>query len=67
MSGLTLYTKLEMLPPDLKSEVNDFVDFLIMRSSKNKKETIPQFGCAKDKVHLSNDFDEPLKDFDEYM
>lgn len=25
MPGLTLYTKLEMLTPDLKSEVNDFV------------------------------------------
>ena len=67
MGNLTFYTKLETLPPDLKSEVNDFVDFLIEKSSKKRKEIIPQFGCAKGKIHLSVDFDEPLEDFKEYM
>jgi len=67
MSNLTLYTKLESLSPDLKSEVNDFVDFLIVKSSGKKKDIIPKFGCAKDKVHISDDFDEPLEDFKEYM
>lgn len=66
MSSLTLYTKLETLPPDLKSEVSDFVDFLIVKSSGKKKDIVPQFGCAKDKVHLPDDFDEPLKDFKAY-
>ena len=67
MADLTLYTKLETLPPDLKSEVNDFVDFLIEKSAKKKKVIVPQFGCAKGKIHLSADFDEPLEDFKEYM
>jgi len=67
MSSLTLYTKLETLPPDLKSEVSDFVDFLIVKSSGKKKDIVPQFGCAKDQIHLSDDFDEPLEDFKEYM
>ena len=67
MSGLTLYSKLESLPPDLKSEVSDFVDFLIMKSSGKKNDIVPQFGCAKDQIHLSDDFDEPLEDFKEYM
>ena len=67
MASLTLYTKLETLSPDLKSEVNDFVDFLIEKSSKKTKAIIPQFGCAKGKIHLSADFDEPLEDLKEYM
>lgn len=66
MSNLSLYTKLETLPPDLRSEVSDFVDFLIEKSSKKKKAIVPQFGCAKGKVHMSADFDEPLEDFKEY-
>jgi hypothetical protein len=67
MSSLTLYTKLETLPPDLQSQVNDFVDFLIEKSSKKKQEIVLQFGCAEGKIHLSADFDEPLEDFKEYM
>lgn len=67
MSNLTLYTKLETLPPDLKSEVSDFIDLLIVKSSGKKKEIVPKFGCAKDQIHLSDDFDEPLEDFKVYM
>ena len=29
MSTLSIHTKLETLTPDLKEEVNDFIDFLI--------------------------------------
>ncbi len=25
------------------------------------------FGCLKGRIHLANDFDEPLEDFKEYM
>ncbi|RZK09675.1 MAG: DUF2281 domain-containing protein, partial [Flavobacterium sp.] len=28
MTSLTLYAKLETLPPELKSEASDFIDFL---------------------------------------
>jgi hypothetical protein len=66
MSNLTLYTKLETLSPDLKSEVNDFVDFLLVKSSSKKKTIVPKFGRAKDKVHLSENFGEPLEDLNEY-
>jgi hypothetical protein len=27
----------------------------------------PQFGCLAGKIHLAQDFDEPLEDFKEYM
>jgi hypothetical protein len=34
-----------------------------------KKETVkrPQFGCAKGAFKMSEDFDEPLDDFKDYM
>lgn len=67
MTSLTLYTKLEMLPPHLRLEVSDFVDFLILKSSEKKKGVVPQFGCAKGQIYLSEDFDEPLEDLKDYM
>lgn len=67
MSGLTIQTKLETLPPNLKRQVNDFIDFLIERSAKQKEKVTPKFGSAKGKIKMSADFDEPLDDFKEYM
>lgn len=67
MSSLTIQTKLETLPPNLKSEVNDFIDFLIERSANKKEKILPEFGSAKGKIKMSADFDEPLDDFKEYM
>ena len=67
MSSLSLYTKLETLPKNLKQEVSDFIDFLLDKSSKKKKQIIPQFGSAKGKIKMSPDFDEPLDDFKDYM
>ena len=28
---------------------------------------VPVFGCLKGQIHMSDDFDEPLEDFKEYM
>lgn len=67
MSDLTIHTKLDALPQDLKNEVNDFIDFLIQKSSKSKKAVYPKFGSAKGKIKMSDDFDAPLDDFKDYM
>ena len=67
MTTAQLYSKLEMLPDSLKSEVNDFIDFLILKSKKSAKTNKPQFGSARGFYKISDDFDEPLKDFKEYM
>ena len=67
MSSLSIYTKLETLPKNLKQEVSDFIDFLMEKSTKKKKKVIPQFGSAKGKIKMSPDFDAPLDDFKEYM
>ena len=66
MGQLTLHTKLESLPPDLKKEVNDFVDFLLNKSKPATKKST-KFGSAKGKIKMSVDFDEPLDDFKDYM
>jgi Protein of unknown function (DUF2281) len=67
MNSLSLYTKLEALPKNLKQEVSDFIDFLMQKSSAKKNKIVPQFGSAKGKIKMSPDFDQPLDDFKEYM
>ncbi|WP_416865343.1 MAG: DUF2281 domain-containing protein [Imperialibacter sp.] len=69
MAALTLYTKLETLPPDLKKEASDFIDFLIQKKSKKEKGKShkPVFGSLRGKIKLSEDFDAPLDLFNDYM
>lgn len=67
MNSLSIYTKLETLPKDLKQEVSDFIDFLMQKKTGKKKKIIPQFGSAKGKIKMASDFDAPLDDFKEYM
>jgi hypothetical protein len=67
MEQIQLYTKLQYLPADLKSEVNDFIDFLLSKRKKHIKNKIPKYGCAKGQIYISLDFDEPLDDFKDYM
>lgn len=62
-----LYTKFNCLPPDLKSEVNDFIDFLLSKKKREIKKKTPKFGCAKGQIYISPDFDEPLDDFKYYV
>jgi hypothetical protein len=40
MNSLSIHTKLETLPPDLKEEVNNFIDFLINKSLNEKKRAL---------------------------
>ena len=67
MTDIAIYTKLHLLSPSLKKEVNDFVDFLIQKQQDPQKPKRPQFGCAKGRFQMSADFDEPLDDLKEYM
>ena len=67
MEHFQLYTKINSLPSDIKSEVNDFIDFLVTRKKKEIKKRKPKFGCAQGQIYTSPDFDEPLDDFKEYM
>jgi hypothetical protein len=67
MEQLQLFTKINYLPADLKSELNDFIDFLLSKSNKRNNKKQPKFGSGKGKIYVSSDFDEPLDDFKEYM
>ena len=69
MDNVLLYGKLATLPESIKSEVSDFIDFLI---NKAKKENLtinnpkPKFGSGKGIFKMTPDFDEPLEDFKDY-
>ena len=71
MDNSLLYSKLSSLPEDLKKQVSDFIDFLLSKNQKPKKEkkknTGRGYGSMKGMIKMSKDFDEPLDDFKEYM
>lgn len=70
MDTQLLYSKLNQLPENLKSEVLDFINFLLNKPKehKNPEETPgPKFGSGKGMFIIKDDFDEPLEDFKDYM
>jgi hypothetical protein len=67
MEVVPLNQKYSILPPDLKKEVNDYIDFLLSKSNKRKKTPKPVFGAAKGKIKMAPDFDAELEDFKDYM
>ena len=70
MDDLLLYNKLTTLSESMKSEVSDFIDFLVSKAQKdnaNANNPIPKFGSGKGMFKMKPDFDEPLEDFKEYM
>jgi hypothetical protein len=67
MNIISLYTKLNSLPENLKKEVVDFLEFLVEKDKKDKKRKSPKFGSYKGFFKMMPDFDEPLDDFKEYM
>jgi hypothetical protein len=70
MATKSIYKKLESLPPTLKEEAKKFIDSLIEKTKKEdnpSKPSKPIYGSLRGKIHLANDFDEPLDEFKEYM
>jgi len=68
MSELDLMNRVSKLPLNLKEEVSDFVDFLINKhiTAGSPKQPL-KFGMMKGNFVMSEDFDEPLEDFKDYM
>ena len=52
---------------DLKSDLLQYLEFLLTKQSNESKRRVPIFGSAKGTFKMSADFDEPLDDFKEYM
>lgn len=71
MDNISLYTHINSLPPNLKQEVRDFVEFLKQKADKAEKANSrnPQrlYGVLKGKIEISEDFDDPIDDFKDYM
>lgn len=67
MDNITLYTKLNSLPLNLKKEVLDFIDFILSKNKNKNKNKIPMFGSGKGMFVVKPDFDDPIEDFKEYM
>ncbi|WP_373518108.1 DUF2281 domain-containing protein [Pricia sp.] len=68
MSDIDIYIQISTLPDDLKKEVGNFVAFL--KSKKSTKVTTKKQvkgGLAKGLIEMTDDFDDPLEDFKEYM
>jgi hypothetical protein len=68
MTDLSLYTKLSELPSELKSEVSDFIDFLLQKKTKkNYKSNNRIPGKAKGLIKMKKNFDDPIEGFEGYM
>jgi hypothetical protein len=62
----------EKLPDSVKQAILDYTEFLINRYEKDAAKTEEAtkrggLGIWKDKIWMSDDFDEPLEDFKNYM
>lgn len=66
MDNTVLYSKLSNLPDSMKSEVSNFIDFLMSKNKKSLKQK-PKFGSAKGMFKMKKNFDEPIDDFNEYQ
>lgn len=69
MNENTLLYEFKKLPENLQNDALHYIIFLRdeleKKSNSNKKNRI--YGISKGKYQLSDDFDEPLEDFHEYM
>jgi hypothetical protein len=66
MDNILLYSKLAQLPDNIKSEVSDFIDFLMNKNKKSTKRK-PKFGSAKGMFKMNKNFDMPIEDFKDYQ
>jgi len=67
MSDIQLYTKLSNLPSPLKSEVADFIDFLVNKSkTRKKKARVRVAGKAKGLIVMKSNFDDAMPGFEDY-
>ena len=72
MSTATLEKKLAQLPEEKQKEVQDFIDFLLTKVQPKPEQNLDPnrksgFGALKGMFVMSDDFDEPLEDFKEYI
>ncbi|KQM75923.1 hypothetical protein ASE74_20210 [Pedobacter sp. Leaf216] len=67
MTTTSLQIEINSLPLNLGQEVADFVEFLKTKHPNKPNLKSREFGYAKGKIKLSDDFDEPLEMFADYI
>ncbi|QEM08789.1 MULTISPECIES: type II toxin-antitoxin system VapB family antitoxin [Mucilaginibacter] len=71
MVSAALIKKLDQLPPDLQTQIEKDVDKLLKKftnaESLNDDQSVRGYGSLKGKIWMSEDFEEPLEDFKDYM
>lgn len=74
MSEQILLEKFNALPDALKTEVEHYIEFLLekyvkppLANSAAEPKKYRHAGILAGKIHMSDDFDEPLEEMQEYM
>ncbi|MGB0560267.1 MAG: DUF2281 domain-containing protein [Spirulinaceae cyanobacterium] len=72
MINSKLLRKSEILPESLQTEALHYVEFLIEKYAKSaspdsKPRKKRKAGLLEGKIHMSDDFDAPLEELQEYM
>ncbi|MCL2057272.1 MAG: DUF2281 domain-containing protein [Oscillospiraceae bacterium] len=63
-----LISSINLLPEHAVQAINTIVQEIVMTNEKKGTADLPyKRGCMKGKMWMSEDFDEPLDDFEEYM
>lgn len=62
-----LLEKIKKIPVAYQQQVEDFIDFILEKKYQPSLENGRKFGLLKGKLKMSDDFDEPIEDFKEYM
>ena len=68
MSDIELLKKVSKLPENLRKEVDNYIELLLEKHEEADHSKKPlRFGMMKGTFVITDDFDEPLDDFKEYM
>ena len=67
MNIINLYNKISLLKDELKSELSQFIDTLLVKVKLSSDKKKPVFACGKGFFVLHGDFDEQMEDFKKYM
>jgi hypothetical protein len=62
-----LIEEIEQIPESKLAEIYDLIHYFRIGLTQEKPKITPKFGCAKGMFKMSDDFDEPLEDFKDYM
>lgn len=67
MTNTSLKMEINTLPKPIRDQVADFVAFLKKNTKTASSPKVREFGFAKGKIKLSDDFDAPLEEFNDYI